>query len=156
MTTTTKRTSKYLLALIRHGGLVMLAPALLGCEPNEAPSAGQISLTFDRLSGSDATFLLANGLDQAIYIRGNLMPSLAIRTWPRDTGIGCETIPNLRSEEEPLGFAHGKATYFEVLPGERIKLVVPTTLPQRYKGGLCRISLVLRDGSLVGPVEFHP
>jgi hypothetical protein len=152
----TTRTSRYLLALIRHCYLVMIAPALLGCQPNETPSAGRISLTFHRSSGSDATFLLANGLDQAIYIRGNRTLSLAIRTWPGDTGIECETVPNSKSEEEPLGFAHGKATYFEVSPGERIKLVVRTTLPQRYKGGLCRISVVLRDGSLVGPLEFHP
>jgi hypothetical protein len=154
MAITANRTSKCLLAAIRQCVVVMTAAAVLGCQPSEAPAAGRISLTFHGMSDSDVAFFLANGLDSAVYVRGNRTLSLAVRTWPRDTGIECET--GSKSEEEPLGFAHGKATYIEVSPGEQIRVVVPTTLPQRYKGGVCRISLSLRDGSLVGPIEFRP
>lgn len=154
MANTATWTSRHLLAAIRQCIVVMTSATLLGCQPTEAPAAGRISLKLHRMSDSDVTFLLANGLDSAIYVRGNRTLSLAIRTWPRDTGIECEA--GSKSEEESLGFAHGKATDFEVSPGEQVRVVVPTTLPQRYKGGVCRISLSLRDGPLVGPIEFHP
>ena len=143
--------------LLPHYAWLTIIGALVGCMPSEAPpTPGRVSLEFDGMSDSEVTFRLANGLNRAIYIPGSRTFSLAIGMSPYDTQIQCEGIQYERSEAALFGFVHGKSKFIEVSPGKRVKLFIPTTLPQRYKGGRCRLELVLKDGTIVGPSEFQP
>ena len=129
---------------------------MTGCDRQPIPP-GKIHLAFVGMTDSEATFELANGLHESITIRGARTFSFAIQTWPGETGMTCENVPNRGVEEQLPGLAHGgDPTFFDVSPGERVRLVVATTLPQRHKGGTCQFRLVLRSGAIVESEEFHP
>ena len=116
--------------------------------------SGKISLQYTGSSKSDVSFSLKNGTSKAVFVRGGRTLSLAIEAW--DSGFECEKIPHTVPEDEPIGFSDGRPTIFKISPSERIRLVIPTTFPQRYKGGLCRLNLMLHDGTIIGPCEFRP
>lgn len=130
---------------------------LVACKPTDSHLlSGDISLEYLRSSKSDVTFRLINGTGRTIYLRGSHLLSLAIEPWAGDTGLECEAVPYAGSEEEPIGFGEGTPAIFKISPGETIRLVVPTGLPQRFKGGRCRLKVRLQDGTIVGPSEFQP
>jgi hypothetical protein len=128
-----------------------------GCDSHKAPlTPGQLRLEFVSSSDSDVSLLLSNGLSKSVAVRGGRTPTFSIGIWKGDAGLECEQRGNGRSEEEPIGIADGNWKEFEVPSGEQAKVVVNTTLPHRYEGGSCRISIQLADGTLVGPIEFNP
>ena len=134
---------------------VAIGSTLTGCERKESlPLSGEISLRYTHSSKSDVSFSLQNGTNRAIYIRGGRTLSLAIEAW--DAGFECERIPHTVPEEEPIGFSEGRSSVVKVSPGQQARLVIPATLPQQYKGGLCRLKLMLQDGTVIGPFEFRP
>jgi hypothetical protein len=165
----TKVVSNYAVPVTQHKGgdiaavkilltvcwCITIVAGLTACERQESdPLSGEISLQYTDSSKSNVSFSLRNGTSRAIHIRGGRTLSLAIEAW--DAGFECERIPHTVPEEEPIGLSEGRPTIFKVSPGERARLVVATTLPQRYKGGLCRLKLMLQDGTVVGPFEFRP
>lgn len=134
---------------------VVVAATLTACEPRASSSlSGGISLQYTDSSKSDVSFSLKNGTNRTIYLRGGRTLSLAIAAW--DAGLECERIPHTVPEEQPIGLGDGSPTIFRVSPGAQVRLVVATTLPQRYKGGLCRLKLMQQDGTVIGPFEFRP
>jgi hypothetical protein len=137
--------------------LVAMGVVLVACRPNDgAPASGRIVLEHIATSESDVMFSLINETSRAIYLRGSRTVTWAVRTWPGDTGITCESNPPGRMGEDPIGFAHGTPGQIEVSPGDRVRLKIGSTLPQEYKGGRCRLTLRLQDGTAVGPAEFQP
>ena len=127
------------------------------CKARVAPPPrGQLTLDYIGASPSDVTFTLGNGTSQPVFIRGSHTLSFAIQTWGGDTGFECEASSRQVPEEEPLGFGEGKRAAIKISSGEQVRLIVATTLPQRYKGGHCRLRLRLYDGTLLGPKEFQP
>lgn len=134
---------------------ILIAATLTACEPKASGSlSGGISLQYTDSSKSDVSFSLKNGTNRTIYLRGGRTLSLAIAVW--DAGLECEGVPHTVPEEQPIGLGDGSPTIFKVSPGSQVRLVVATTLPQRYKGGLCRLKLMQQDGTVVGPFEFRP
>jgi hypothetical protein len=108
---------------------------------------------------------LVNGLDHAIYIRGlsrTLTLSRVIDVMRADSEISCMTLPT-SPESTPESNASlfgsvdvvGKWQYVEVPANGRAKLVIATTFPQEHKRNRCRISVRLKDGTVVGPTEFR-
>ena len=145
------------LSCLRTLWLITIGIALAACTPGNAPPlTGEIKLEYVRASKSDVIFMLSNESGRTLSIRGGHTLFLGIQPWTSDTGIECEAIPSKGSEEDPIGLGDGNPVIFKISPGERARLTIPTTLPQRYKGGRCRLSLMLQDGTIVGPSEFQP
>ena len=137
--------------------LAMLGVAQVACKPTGTPAAsGGIVLEHVSTSESDIVFVLINGSDRTIRVRGGRTLTLAVRPWPGDTGVDCTSDSPFRMEEEPIGFAYGNPGSVEVAPGERVRLKIATELPHRHVGGHCRLKLILQDGTVVGPTEFQP
>jgi hypothetical protein len=103
----------------------LLIVALGGCTSGEAPlTPGKIDLEFVGISESDLTVRLGNGLDRAVYVRGERIAAfLPIGMYQTDSSIDCETTLGFRGSL--FGFTEVKPTYIKVSPGERVKLVHP-------------------------------
>lgn len=131
--------------------------ATSACSPQWDPKYdGRISLTLERVSDADVTFTLVNGLHHPIAVRGSRTLLRTIRSWPMDTSIRCAADAHSRSESEPIGVADGAPDKFELAYREHVRLVVPSSLPHRFRGGMCDISLFLEHGVVLGPVPFRP
>jgi hypothetical protein len=136
---------------------VMITTQLFGCGSNGEPSAsGQLLLQYLEASDTVVSLRLTNGSNRTISIRGSWTMSIAIRTLQADSQVECESTPTGKTEVELPGFFHGKSRIFAISQGEAVTLDVPTELPGRYRGGVCKLSLTLQDGSTVGPVQFSP
>ena len=137
--------------------LVTCTIQLLGCGANrDSAVSGQLQLEYLKASDKTVSLKLTNGTNRTIAVRGSWTLSFAIRTWPGDSQVECESKETGKSDAEPLMFAHGKSRYFDVSQGESVTLVVPSELPNRYRGGNCKLRLILRDGTFVGPIQFSP
>jgi hypothetical protein len=134
---------------------IFLLVTLVGCAPSsETTRTGKVTFEYDGISESDVSFRLHNGADRSIYLRGARTLTLAVDPW--DAGIACDAISPGGSEEDLIGFSEGTPTIFDIKPGESVRLLIRTKLPQRYKGGVCHVRLRLKDGSTVGPTDFRP
>lgn len=134
-----------------------LALNLAGCAPaGEPPARGEISLNFERVSEESLTLTLANGLERAVHIPGERTLSLAIRVWPPDGIVSCRASASSELTTEIGTLGGPDTTFVAIAPGKRVKIVIPTMLPHRSKGGYCDVYLDLKDGTRVGPVEFRP
>jgi hypothetical protein len=140
-----------------HFWSMAICVAIVGCAPGEGSLVpGKVTLEYVGISDSEMTVTLANGLDRAIYVRGYRNLSLTISVWPGETEIVCAPDPG-RRESAGFGIYEGRQPGFsKVSANTRVKLVIPTSFPQQYKGKECRFELMLKDGTTVGPIEFHP
>jgi hypothetical protein len=137
--------------------LVVPTMYLLGCSAKtESRATGQIRLEYLKASKSTVSLRLTNATDRPIAVRGSWTISFAIRVSQADSQVECESSPTGKSEVELPGFSHGKSRSFDILQGEAVTLVVSTELPSRYEGGVCKLSLILQDGTSVGPIQFSP
>jgi hypothetical protein len=137
--------------------------AAVGCTSGDGSVAQEASsLKFVGMSGSDVTVVLANGLDSAIYIRGERRSdSDVIDVMSADSEIRCITLPTSppttpESNASMFAFIHGAAewSYAKVQPKGNATLVIATTFPQQHRGNRCSISVRLKDETVVGPAEF--
>jgi hypothetical protein len=131
--------------------------AIVGCASGDGSLVpGKVTLEYVGISDSEMTVTLANGLDREIYLRGHRNLSLAISVWPGETEIACDPAPG-RRESAGFGIYEGRQPGFsKVSANTRVKLVIPATFPQQYKGKDCRLELMLKDGATVGPIQFRP
>lgn len=145
--------------LFTAGSLALLisVSTLLGCAKHESElTPGQVTLTYLGISDSDVQFVLANGLDRTISLRGSRTPTLAIRSSFGEAGLWCENASESKREEAPMGFADGGLKYIDIPPAQTARIVIYSPLAKKFAGGTCRLNLMLKDGTVVGPVEFHP
>ena len=144
-------------SLIGASFLVAVSLWLAGCDERAAPqSTGHISLTYDSRTADEVQLSLTNGMPQPIYIRGSSLFSSVVSVWDGDFEVVCETVPYARGDEEPFGSSHGNPKEFSIESGRRRSLAISTKLPERFKGGICRVRLQLVDGRIIGPTEFVP
>ncbi|HKU16686.1 MAG TPA: hypothetical protein VJQ52_20000 [Steroidobacteraceae bacterium] len=136
--------------------LLVVVVAVAACERDAGPpTPGRATVEFVGMSDSDVTLTLGNGFDRAIYIRGSRTLSRAIQVWRSETEITCETAAG-QWESALFGSTEGiEPRFVELLPQTRTRLVIPTTFPQQHKGRRCHLTLILRDGMIVGPTEFR-
>jgi hypothetical protein len=140
-----------------HGLFLTCALQLLGCGSSSVPVAtGKLQIEYLKASSKAVSFRLTNGTGRTVALRGSWTITFGIRIWPGDSHIECESDATGKSESEPLMFAHGRSGQIDVSPGESVTLVVPSELPGRYSDGNCRLRLILRDGTFVGPILFSP
>jgi hypothetical protein len=140
-----------------HIWLLTMIVILVGCAPTGEPATrGEISLKFEHVSDTSLTLTLTNGLERAVYIRGDRTFSLAIRVWPPDAEVSCQASPSSGLTTEIVSLGQSGSKFVAIGPDKREKIVIPTTLPQRSRGGSCNVYLHLKDDTRVGPVKFQP
>lgn len=135
--------------------LVGLGMALSGCAPTTETVPGEVHLKLEEVSDSDTTFVLSNDSDEVVQIRGERTLSRTVRAWPPDVSIACQTASALL-ESESASTANPVPDDINVPPGERVRVSVHTTLPQDPTSQNCVLSVVLKGGDVVGPLEFLP
>jgi hypothetical protein len=137
----------------------VFAVALAGCTGGESsPVPGKVSLELSDISDTEVTVKLSNGLDRPVRIRGDRTLSLAVRVRSSDVSIGCGggAYSGVFQSGGIVVSAIEESRSIEVSPAEQKRLVIPSTLPRKYKGGRCTLEVKLEDGTVVGPVEFRP
>ena len=104
---------------------------------------------------TDVYVRLTNGSARPISLQGSF------DTWKRGIGIttgitAIECTTKARFEQEPVGFAD--PPYFVSVPsGERVRVIIPSALPRRFKGHRCQLHLFIGDTPNLGKdVDFEP
>ncbi len=136
----------------------------LGCLAAEnPPDSNKIYLKFESVSDptpnfSVVNFTLKNGYSRPVYMSGERTSSRAIRVVRPVADVGCSPASDayLTEAGREFDFNARKARFIKIPPGEEVKVLTPTMSLKKFKGGSCSISLVLKDGTRVGPIEFQP
>jgi hypothetical protein len=116
------------------------------------PPSGYIAVRYDGMSRSGVFWVLENQSTRAIFIRGNdkrVRPGYAITT--------CKAWVASHEESDGMEFADGYFSAMKIAPGGRIRLDVPTDLPNQFKKrGDCRVRIQLEGGTFVESYVFTP
>jgi hypothetical protein len=108
------------------------------------------------MTDDDATFILSNGTNQKVVLRGSRKLFGKVQGWFGDSEIECQSAVANSSEQEPFGFGDGNPAFYSISAGESVKVVVRTILPQRFRGGICTVRFKLASGQIAGPIEIRP
>lgn len=135
--------------------LACLAMCISGCAPATETMPGKLHLKLEEVSNSDTTFILSNDSEDVIQIRGERMLSRTVRAWPLDVRVACQMASGFMESEGP-NTADPSPDDINVRPGERVRIAVQTKLPQNPTSQRCLLRVVLKDGNVVGPLEFFP
>jgi hypothetical protein len=151
---------KWMTLELRRLGVIwwraVIVVALVGCKPTQPPTVrGEVELHLERISDSETTFSLANGLDRSISVRGERGVLQTIQMWPPDATIACRTESSLL-QEDPASTSDPIPKDIEIRRGERVTVSIQSSFPQRSKGRRCVLFLMLTDGTKVQPLEFVP
>jgi hypothetical protein len=133
---------------------VSICTLLVACVPSDkVPVTGHVSLEYERTTDSDVYVKLINGSARPISLQGSFgIWKRGIEITPGITEIECSA--GTKSEEEPPGFAD-PPHFVSVPSGERVRVIIPSALPQRFKGHRCQLHLFLGDAG-IGDVDFEP
>ena len=136
--------------------LVATGVAAAGCGAgNASPTPGKIGLQFVSMSESEVIARLENGSDQPIYIMGDRTLSRAIDVASSVVEIACNSSTG-PAESVLFGFVDGpKQRFAELSPNSVAMVNIATRFPSQHKGSRCEMSLALKDGKIVGPIELR-
>jgi len=129
--------------------------AISGCAPTTETVPGKIHLKIEEVSNADTAFILSNDSEEVIEIRGERALSRTVRSWPLDVRVACQMASGFMESEGP-NTANPFPDDINVRPGERVRISVQTKLPQNPTSQRCFLSVVLKGGDVVGPLEFLP
>lgn len=132
-----------------------LSAFLVACVPSDkVPVTGHVSVEYERTTDSAVYIKLTNGSARAISLQGSFdIWNRGIEITPGTSMIVCMT--GATSEEEGPGFSD--PPYFVSIPSrERVRVIIPSTLPQRFKGGRCQLYLHVTSSPDDGNLEFVP
>ena len=115
------------------------------------PPSGSITVRYDGVSASGVFWVLENQSTQSIYIRGS-----DTRVWPGHALTTCKAWDFDSEQSDPPQLADGYFSAMKIVPGGRIRLDVPTDLPNQFKRGHCRVRLELEGGTFVESNDFTP
>lgn len=117
------------------------------------PPSGSIAVNYDGVSASSVFLIVENQSTQAIYIR-----SEGDKVWPGYFRTTCRTLDSEQSD--PMVIADGFYSTTKIAPRGRIRLNVPTELPNQFKDGhayvRCRVRLKLEGGTFIETYDFEP
>ena len=130
-------------------GAVAIAAALVWSHRYKS---GLPSIVYVSSSDSAALFELENRSTQTLKMLGARNSRTSVEVGLAEYGMDCRK--DDKSEERPIGFSD-PPSYFEVQPGESVRVKVHTDLPHRYRGGLCQLSLLEHLGRIKSR-EFVP
>ena len=141
--------------IIRLSGvLVSICALLVACVPSDkVPVTGHVNLEYGRTTDSDVYVKLTNGSARPISLQGSFdIWKRRIEITPGITAIEC--MAEATFEQEPLAFAD-PPHFVSVPSGERVRVIVPSALPQRFKGHRCQLHLFIGDAG-IEDVDFEP
>lgn len=116
----------------------------------EMPPIGYIDIEFAGMSESSVFWQIENRSSHPIYMQGT-----GEKVWGGSSAITkCTNFEHW--ESDPSSLADGAPSTIRVAPGGRFRLTVDTTLPAKFKGGLCHIVLSLLGGTFVESRAFTP
>ena len=120
-----------------------------------APPSGSIAVNYDGLSASSVFLVVENKSTQAIYIRSDADK----KVWPGYFLTTCSTFDS-PEQSDPMLIVDGTYSTIKIAPGGRIRLDVPTELPNQFKDGHrlahCRVRLQLEGGTFIETYDFEP
>jgi hypothetical protein len=137
--------------LISINALICLAGFALLFFRLTSPPSGSIAVKYDGMSASGVFWVLENQSTQSIYIRGG-----DTRVWPGHAITTCKAWDYGSEQSDPPQLADGYFSAMKIVPGRRIRLDVPTDLPNQFKRGHCRVRLELEGGTFVESYDFTP
>jgi hypothetical protein len=118
------------------------------------PPSGFIAVNYDGLSASSVFLIVENKSTQAIYIRSDTDK----KVWPGFFRTTCRTFDS--EQFDPMVIVDGIYSTIKVAPGGRVRLDVPTELPNQLKDKQgyvrCRIRLSLEGGTFIDTYDFEP
>jgi transposase-like protein len=115
-----------------------------------------IQYVAQRMMEMDAESLCAALYGERSPDRLNSRNGYRERLWETRAGSIDLKIPKLRKGSYFPGFLEPRGpARFNVSPGDRVRLVIPTPFPQRHKRNLCKLRLTLGD-TAVESNEFVP
>ena len=114
---------------------------------------GHVSLEYERTTDSDVLLRLSKGTVRAISLQGSFdIWKRGIEITRGTAGIACTA--GATSAAEGPGFSD--PPYFVSVPsGERVRVIIPSALPRRFKGHRCQLHLFIGDAG-IGDVDFEP
>jgi hypothetical protein len=119
------------------------------------PPSGSIAVNYDGVTASSAFLVVHNQSTQAIYIRSDTNK----KVWPGYFKTTCRTFDS-PDQSDPMVIVDGFYSTIKIAPGERIRLDVPTEVPNQFKDGhgyvRCRIRLALEGGTFIETYDFEP
>ena len=138
--------------------IVTAGAALLLCVAAQASLSGKISLRYAGASKSGAVFVLENGSNRSIYLRGVKASGRRINPW--DGSINCRFTKTASSVESLLlGHKDGDPRVIEVPPNQRVKLSFDGyegTFFADHRRELCTLHLELQRQIAIDSDEFAP
>ena len=139
---------------LRECVLVLICALLVACTPSDkVPVTGHVSLEYERTTDSDVILRLSNGSARPISLQGSFgIWKRGIEITPGITAIECMT--EAKFEQEPIRFAD-PPSFVSAPSGERVRVIVPSGLPQRFKGRRCQLHLFIGDAG-IRDVDFEP
>lgn len=78
------------------------------------------------MSDASLTLTLANGLDRAVYIRGDRTFLPAIRVWPPDGEVSCQARASSGLTTEVVCLSQAGSKFVAIAPDKRVKIVITT------------------------------
>lgn len=124
----------------------------------KVPPSGSIAVTYDGMSASSVFLAVENHSTQAIFIRNE-----GDKVWPGYSTTTCKTFDadGWSEQSDPMEIADGLwYSTIKVAAGGRIRLNVPTELPNQFKDGhryvRCRVRLRLEGGTYIESYDFVP
>jgi hypothetical protein len=119
------------------------------------PPSGSIEINYDGLSASSVFLVVENKSTRAIYVRSDTDK----RVWPGYFWTTCRTFDS-PVQSDPMVIVDGIYSTIKIAPGGRIRLDVPTELPNQFKDGHglahCRVRLKLEGGTFIETYDFEP
>jgi hypothetical protein len=134
-------------------GAIAIAAALVWKHRDKGHLNGQPSVVYVSSSDSVALFDLENRTTQTLKIVGTRDWRTGVEVGLAEYGIECRK--DGKSDESPAGFSD-PPRYFELRPGESVRVTVRTDLPHRYRGGLCQLALLEQSFARIESREFMP
>jgi hypothetical protein len=119
------------------------------------PPSGSIDVNYDGLSASSVFLVVENKSTRAIYIRSDTDK----KVWPGYFWTTCGTFDS-PEQTDPMVIVDGIYSTIKIAPGGRIRLNVPTELPNQFKDrhrlAHCRVRLKLEGGTFIETYDFEP
>ena len=112
---------------------VISSALLVACVPSDkVPVTGHVSLEYERTTDTDVYVRLTNGSARPISLQGSF------DIWKR----GIKITPGISEIECTAGT-------------KRVRVIIPSALPRRFKGHRCQLYLFFGDAG-IGDVDFEP
>ena len=138
--------------------IATVGATILSCAQAQASLAGEVNLRFAGESKSRVVFVLENGSNQTLYLRGVNDSRRAVNPW--DGSIDCRFTKTSSSVESLLlGHKDGTPRVIGIPPNERVNLsfdAYESIFFAKHRREFCILHLELQSHETIDSNEFVP